>query len=220
MDRDQQFYPEEELESREEDTPEIQQDSAAAQDGEIDDNGYFMQLLELLRNTIERGKRIPLTGRTIIDSDSCLAILNDLEKNLPETIQFCRNMNKEKDRILSDASETAKRMVASAEMRTRMAKEAAKKQVDQNIADAEAEADAIVAEARERADRMVSESEVVRRANDEARSIRNDARVDADEMRLKANHDAYKLIESAENHLAEACGQLRSIRQQLGEDEN
>ena len=220
MDRDQQFYPDEEVESRKTETPEMQQDPMEAQDGEIDDNSYFMQLLGHLRNLIEMGKRIPLTGRSLVDSDSCLLILDDLEKNLPQTIQFCQNMNKEKDRILSDASDTAKRLVVSSEMRINQAKQKAREESDQMISDAEAEADAIVADAQERADRMVSESEVVRRANDEARSIRNEARVAADEMRLKANHDAYKLIESAENQLAEACERLRSMRKQLGEDEN
>ena len=39
-------------------------------------------------------------------------------------------------------------------------------------------------------------------------------------MRLKANHDAYKLLESAENQLAEASERLRAMRKQLGEDEN
>ena len=42
----------------------------------------------------------------------------------------------------------------------------------------------------------------------------------SEEMRLKANHDAYKLLESAENQLAEASERLRAMRKQLGEDEN
>ena len=220
MDRDQQFYSNDETESRENDMPQDQQDPMEAQEGEIDDNSYFMQLLGHLRNLIEMGKRIPMTGRTLIDGDSCLKIIEDLERNLPETIQFCQKMNEEKDRILGDASDTAKRIVVSAEMKVNKAKQNAREEAAQRVSDAEAEADAIVADAQERADRMVSESEVVRRANDEARSIRNEARVAADEMRLKANHDAYKLIESAENQLAEACERLRSMRKQLGEDEN
>ena len=67
---------------------------------------------------------------------------------------------------------------------------------------------------------MVAESEVVRRADEDARSIRNEARVDADEMRLKANHDAYQLLGSVESQLAGACEKLRSMRKKLGEEED
>ena len=206
MDRDQQFYTDEEVESRDTGVSAEEQDPMEAQEGEIDDNGYFMELLGHLRNLIEMSKRIPMTGRSLVDSDSCLRIIDDLEKNLPQTIQFCQQMNKEKDRILSEASDTAKQK--------------AREEAAQTVSDAETEADAIIADAQERADRMVAESEVVRRADDEARSIRNEARVAAEEMRLKANHDAYKLLESAENQLAEASERLRAMRKQLGEDEN
>ena len=220
MDRDQQFYTDEEVESRDTGVSAEEQDPMEAQEGEIDDNGYFMELLGHLRNLIEMSKRIPMTGRSLVDSDSCLRIIDDLEKNLPQTIQFCQQMYKEKDRILSEASDTAKRLVVSSEMRINQAKQKAREEAAQTVSDAETEADAIIADAQERADRMVAESEVVRRADDEARSIRNEARVAAEEMRLKANHDAYKLLESAENQLAEASERLRTMRKQLGEDEN
>ena len=220
MDRDQQFYTDEEVESRDTGVSAEEQDPMEAQEGEIDDNGYFMELLGHLRNLIEMSKRIPMTGRSLVDSDSCLKIIDDLELNLPQTIQFCQNMNKEKDRILKDASDTAKRLVVSTEMQINKAKKKAHDEANQIRFDAETEADAIIADARERADHMVSESEVVRRAEDEARSIRNEARVAAEEMRLKANHDAYKLLESAETQLAEASEHLRAIRKQLGDDEN
>ena len=37
---------------------------------------------------------------------------------------------------------------------------------------------------------MIDESEIMRQAREEARIIKNDARVEASELRLKAQHDA------------------------------
>ncbi len=220
MDRDQQFYYDEEVDSRETGAPEEVQDPREAQEGEVDDNSYFMQLLVHLRNQIEMGRHVPFSSYTIVNGDSCLKIIEDLEKNLPEAIQFCEGMKKEEKRILESAQQQATNMVVSAEMKANKAKQNAHDQAQTTISDAEAEADSIINDAQERADRMVSESEVVRRANEEARRVRNEARIDADEMRLKANHDAYVLIQDAENQLAQITEHLRTLRKDLGEEEN
>ena len=219
MDRDQQhYYTDEEVESR--DTAAPEEDPIQAQPDEIDDMGFFMELLGHLRTMIQMGKRIPLTGRSLVDSDSCMMIIDDLEKNLSAAILFCQKMGAEKDRILNLASEKAMKRVAESELRAKQATQRANEEAAQILSDAEAEANAIVADAQERADRMVAESEVVRRADEDARSIRNEARVDADEMRLKANHDAYQLLGSVESQLAGACEKLRSMRKKLGEEED
>ena len=78
--------------------------------------------------------------------------------------------------------------------------------------------DAILADAQERADHMIDESEIVRQAREEARIIKNDARVEASEMRLKANHDAYQLLASVEDQLSEACKTIRRRRAELGDE--
>lgn len=109
--------------------------------------------------------------------------------------------------------------VTSAEMRANAALEKAKREAEEIIADAENEARAILADAQERADHMVDENEIVRRASEEARIIRNDARVEASELRLKANHDAYQLLASVEDELVEACKSVRRRRAELGDEE-
>ena len=75
------------------------------------------------------------------------------------------------------------------------------------------------------ADRAVSEGmssreveAAVRQAREEARIIKNDARVEASELRLKANHDAYQLLLSVEDELDEACKVIRRRRAELGEE--
>ena len=61
--------------------------------------------------------------------------------------------------------------------------------------------------------------DALRQAREEARIIKNDARVEASEMRLKAQHDAYQLLSSVEDELTEACKNIRRRRAELG-DEN
>lgn len=86
------------------------------------------------------------------------------------------------------------------------------------VVDAEAEANAIIEDAQERADHLLEESEIMRRATEEARTIKNDARLEASELRLKASHDAYQLLENIEDELTEACKSLRRRRSELGDD--
>ena len=186
------FYEDEELESRE--NPQQSQN-----EGDIDDMKYFLELLKHIRAAINAGTNLPLTSKKIIDADKCLMIIDDMERNLPDAVQYGLQMYSERDRILGNAETAAMNRVSSAEMRANAALEKAKDEAEQRIIDAENEAHAILADAQERADHMIDESEIVRQAREEARIIKNDARVEASEMRLKANHDAYQLLASVED---------------------
>ena len=212
MDREQEkFYEDEELDTREE----IEMNEA--EEG-IDDMSYFIELLKHLHMVIEHGSKIPLTERVIVDANKCLMIIDDLENNLPDAVQYGMQMYSERNRIMGDAEETAISRVTSAEMRANAVLENARKEAEQLVVDAEAEANAIIEDAQERADHMIDESEIVRQAREEARIIRNDARVEASELRLKASPDAYQLMAEVEDELAEACKAIRRRRAELGDD--
>ena len=116
MDHDQEkFYTDEELDSREDVQPEEEQ--------EIDDMSYFLELLKLLRTAIECGSRIPLSSKVVIDANNCLKIVDDLESNLPDAVQYGMKMYNERSRIMSNAETTAMNRVTSAEMRANAALE-------------------------------------------------------------------------------------------------
>lgn len=211
MDRDQEkFYEDEEFETQEE----LQTEEGQ----EIDDMSYFIELLKHLRTAIERGSKVPLTNKVIVDADKCLMIVDDLENNLPDAVQYGMQMYSERNRIMGDAEETAISRVTSAEMRANAVLENARKEAEQLVVDAEAEANAILEDAQERADHMIDESEIVRQAREEARIIKNDARVEASELRLKASHDAYQLLSGVEDELAEAVKSVRRRRAELGDE--
>ena len=213
MDHDQEkFYDGEDMEVRAGQQP--QQNAVE----EIDDMKYFLELLKHIRAAIRSGANVPLTNKKIIDAEKCLMIIDDMERNLPDAVQYGMQMFAEQERILGNAEKAAMNRVTSAEMRASAALEKAKADAEQIIADAENEAHAIRSDAQERADHMVSENEIVRRAREEARIIKNDARVEAAELRLKANHDAYQLLATVEDELVEACKTVRRRRAELGDE--
>lgn len=212
MDRDQEKFYEDEVPA----VAEEEQQQNFSED--IDDMKFFLELLKHIRAAIGSGANVPLTNKKIIDAKECLMIIDDMERNLPDAVQYGMQMFAERDRILGNAEKAAMNRVSSAEMRANAALEKAKTEAEQIVADAENEARAILADAQERADHMVDENEIVRRAQEEARIIKNDARVEASELRLKAGHDAYQLLASVEDELNEACKVIRRRRAELGDE--
>ena len=188
------------------------------QEEEVNDMVFFLEALRHLRAAIQSGRSVPLTGKRMIDAEMCLTMISDLERNLPDAVQYGMQMFSERDRILGNAETAAMNRISSAEMRANAALEKAKNTAEQIVAEAENEARAILADAEDRAEHMVEESEIVRQAREEARIIKNDARVEASELRLKATHDAYQLLSSVEDELSEACKVVRRRRAELGDE--
>ena len=214
MERDQEKFYEEELDPRE-NAPQNQE----GVDDEVNDMKYFLELLKHIRAAINAGRNVPLTGKKIVDAEQCLMIIDDLEKNLPDAVQYGLQMYSEKERILGEAETTAMNRISSAEMRVNAALERAKEDAEQRVVDAENEARAILEDARDRADHMIEESEILRQAREEARILKNDARVEASELRLKAQHDAYQLLASVEDQMTEAMKNIRRRRAELGDEQ-
>lgn len=212
MDHDQnQFYEAEEQQN--------QTDTQPMEDHEdVNDMVYFIELLKHLRILVERGSRVPLTGKALIDVESCLRIIDEMDNNLPDAIQYGMQMYSERNRIMGDAENTAISRVTSAEMKANKALENARREAEQILVEAEDEAKAILDDAQERADHMISDSEIVRQARDEARSIKNDARVEAGEMRLKASHDVYRMMTEVEGRLDETLKEMRRFRSDMTSD--
>ena len=186
---------------------------------EMNDMKYFIELLKYMRRVIEEGANVPLTNKKIINADMCLKIIDDMEKNLPDAVQFGSQLYDEEDRILVTAEQKAANMVSSAEMRATATLDKAKDEAEQQLTDAENEADAIIADAKERAAHLVSESVVLEEAREEARILKSEARVEANEVRLQAIHDAKVLLNDVETELSEALANVRRRRGELDSKE-
>ena len=218
MDRDQErFY--QEAEQDQDQGVRQAENGQGQQDDEVNDMRYYLELLRILRNGLESGVSVPLTGKRLVDADELLMVVTDLEKNLPDAVQYGLQMYSQKDQFLSRAKQTAMDHISSAEMRANAAVERARKDAEQRVVEAENEANAILEDAQERADHLLDESEILRKAREEARIVVNEARVEANEMRLKAKHEAYKMLSSVEEQLTEACKNVRRRRSEFG-DEN
>lgn len=208
MDHDQEnFYNEEEARIPAED----QQEAGR----EVNDMTYFLELMKHLRTLLERGSRVPLSNRVIVDAVKCTMILDEMDRNLPDAIQYGMQMYSERDRLLGDAENDAISRVTSAEMKANKALENARREAERIVVEAEDEAQALLDDAHERAEHMINESEIVRQAREEARNIKNDARVEAGETRLKASHDAYRLLTQVEGQMDESLKELRRLRSEL-----
>lgn len=181
----------------------------------VDDMRYFIELINLLRDEIEYARGI---GKLkLIDGNKFVAMLDDLDKNLPVAIQYGLQMYSERDRILGNSEKDARDRITTAEMRATKTLENAKTEADRIIEDARDEANAIVADAKERADYMVSEDEILRRAREEARAIKNDARIEASEERLRANHDIMQMLVGVEATVGGVLDEVTRRRKELDE---
>lgn len=179
----------------------------------VDDMRFFIGLIKLMRETVINGRGI---GRwKMIDAAQFTSMLDELDENLPVAIQYGLQMYSERDRILGNSENEARDRITTAEMRAKATKEAAQREADRILADAQDEANAILEDAQQRADYMVSEDEILRRAREEARGIKNDAAIDARELLLKANHDALQLISGVEEELTVALENVSRRRKEL-----
>lgn len=190
-----------------------------ADDGEVDDLRYFLQLMKGLRSTLLNGKAVPFVNKKLVDVDTCVAMLDDMSANLPQAVEYGMKVYDECARVMNDAETQAISCVSSAEMKANAAVDKAKKQADEILKNAEKEARALVADAQQQADMMIRESEIVKRAQEESRRIRNDAAVAAKELRLKTTDESIKMMSRVQRELIEANKSLDRLRKEVDIDE-
>jgi len=202
---------------------EVQQPQMEAQmindQQEVNDMVYFLELLQHLRAIANRAKAIPMSNHAIINLADYTQILDDIDQNLPDAIQYGMQMYDEKARILGEAEQAAFDHVASAEMKAQRALERAKNEARQIVQEAQEEANGIIEDAEERANFLISESEIVNQAREEAYSIKSEARVAANELRYKVGHDVQRMMSEVEERLNETLKEVRNLHSVIAKDE-
>lgn len=196
----------------------VQEDVQMPSAEKVDDMYYFMVLLKAIREALMEG--VGTARWKLVDVRKCMDILDDLDRNLPDAIQYGLQMYSDRERIMGNSETEALERITTAERRSTAMVENAKKEAERIIADAEEEAEALRADAQERADQMVSDSEIMARAREEAHILRNDAKVEASELRLKANHDVLQLLIGVEDDLSEAFNNISRRRKEIDAGEN
>jgi vacuolar-type H+-ATPase subunit H len=125
----------------------------------IDQSGHesgsmdILYLLERLEEALT-GPRIPMTNKTLVDDEECLAIIDQIRLSLPNEIRQARKVNSEREAVIGEAQARADQITRTAEA------EARERAKDHYIVqEAQAEADKLLDQAQQQADEIRREAE-------------------------------------------------------------
>lgn len=74
-----------------------------------------LELIDALEDLIDRGARIPVTGKCLLDKDELLDIIQEIRLKLPDDLKQAKWVKEERQRILSEAQKEANQTLKSAE---------------------------------------------------------------------------------------------------------
>jgi vacuolar-type H+-ATPase subunit H len=144
----------------------------------------ILGLLNNLKNLIEKGKPVPFSNMVMVDEKKLISLIEEIEKNFPIEFEKAKNVLKEKEEIITEARERAKKIIEGAED-------------DKNRLIYESE---IVVEAKEKAD------EIIKEAQKEAKKIKEEGEEFVRELLSKIDNyliRARGIIEEGINNLME-----------------
>lgn len=144
-----------------------------------EENLKSLELIELVYEMIEDGKKVPMTGKTMIDKKAILEILHETIQLYPDEFKKAQFIIRKKDSMMNEASE-----------RLNVARAQSAEFIENQVKNHD-----IVREAKERAVRIISEAEV------EARQIRIYAREYADEILSNLEKEIAKTTETLLLHM-------------------
>nr|WP_206811814.1 ATPase [Paradesulfitobacterium ferrireducens] len=145
-----------------------------------------MKLLDELEEIVDRGTKIPMTGKVLVDDTVIFEILDKVRAALPEEVQNAKWVLSERQRILNEAESDAQKMV-----------EQGKSYVEKMAEESE-----IVKQAQAYAE------DIARQAQAFAREVKVGAIQYADELLQKAEASLYDTIQAVRRNREE----LQSVR--------
>lgn len=72
-------------------------------------------LLDKLDQLIDSAPEIPLTGKSLVDADAALDLIDKIRNAIPEEVKRAEWLTSEKDRVLQEGQAEAERIVLQAE---------------------------------------------------------------------------------------------------------
>ncbi|MCX7838016.1 MAG: ATPase [Anaerolineae bacterium] len=140
---------------------------------------YLVDRLEALLN---KGWRVPLSAKTMIDEDEFLDIIDQMRIAFPEEIKQARKIVQERERIIAQAQEEARHIIE-------MAKEDAARLTNEHAITKSAQQQAL---------------QIERRAQSEAEAQRRGA----DEYATQVLQDLHTRLEQMAQHIAQLQSQV------------
>lgn len=138
-------------------------------------------LIERLQATVKDARRVPWTGRVLVDEHELSTLLSQLRHALPEEVRHAHFVLSERQRILSEAKDEAEQIKAGA------------LQEREHLADTSAVTEA----SRQKA------VEIVQQAQDLAKEIHQGSRQYADDVLSSLEHQLTELLASVKKDRGE-----------------
>ena len=134
----------------------------------------ILAMLDELEDVVDRGAKIPMTGRVLVDDEAIFEIIDKIRTGLPEELRQAKWISKERERILEESQVEANRVVEQG--RNYIAK-----MVDESE---------ITRQSQEHAEELVAQAKKV------GREIRAGANVYADDLLHKLEKSLINVVES------------------------
>lgn len=75
----------------------------------------ILELIDALEDTIEKGINIPLAGKSLLEKDELLDIIQEMRLKLPDDLKQAKWVKEERQRILLEAQKEANDIIKSTE---------------------------------------------------------------------------------------------------------
>ena len=75
----------------------------------------LLELIDTLEEAIERSASIPLSGKSLVDKDELLDLIEEIRLKMPEDLKQAKWVKEERQRILHEAQKEVNTIVKSAE---------------------------------------------------------------------------------------------------------
>ena len=196
-----------------EDLPQQAQDNRPYDEEE--DATQLETLLDFLTQALTQSSAVPLSNKRMVNVDMCLDIVDNIRECLPASVQYCKQILDNRDRVMRDAHAAAEAKVKAADARANSAIDNATKRAQELVNEAEDRAREIIGDAQNRARAMVEQSEIMRHAHEEAAQLCNDARADANEQRMEAARYAEDLLRELERDVQATLDAVRRSRKNI-----
>lgn len=86
-------------------------DGDPTEDGTVD----ILYLVDRLEELVGVGKRVPFSGRVMVEEEQFLALIDQLRIAVPNEIKQAQRVIRDRERIVADAQETASRIIDAAQ---------------------------------------------------------------------------------------------------------
>ena len=140
-------------------------------------------LINQLESIIESGRKVPVTNKTLVDTEQILTVIDQLRASIPKDIQEAKEMLEKREQILNQSLAEAKRVKASAVSES-------KTLLDQNelVKEAQKKAEELLDDSQRRAQRMIEQAEL------ESKNSRQGADAYAQEVLYKLEQEVSDVL--------------------------